>query len=112
MTCDTLIRTDPDGRKHYKSKKVYNTLDDAIAAAKKQNASDKQITKVVSYKCNYCQKYHIGRNGKNLTEKEKAKYKKETNSFPKILGKIDLDTLKPTSPIKVVGWVDLSKIKY
>lgn len=100
MVCDTLVRTDPDGRKHYKPKKSYDSLDAAIAEAKKLNARDHQITKLVGYKCTYCCKYHIGRNGKDLTEKEKAKYKKEMNVSLKILGKINLDTLKPESGVK------------
>jgi len=112
MTCDTLIRTDPDGKKHYKPKVPFNTLDEAIVAAKKANSREQTLTKLVSYKCNYCQKYHIGRNGKDLTDKEKAKYRKELNIAPKILGKINLDTLEPDYKLKVVGWVDLSKIKY
>ena len=95
MTCNTLIRTDPDGTKHYKYKKAYATLDAAIKGAKMVNAMDKQITKVVGYKCNYCHKYHIGRNGKTLTDKEKYKYKKEVinNISFKIVGKIDLSKI-------------------
>lgn len=96
MICNTLIRTDPDGHKHYKEKKAYNSLDEAIAEAKKLNALPKQIGKLVGYKCTYCCKYHIGRNGKDLTQKEKDKYYKET-----------LDNVK----FKVVGKIDLSKIR-
>lgn len=93
MTCHTLVRTDPDGTKHYKPKKVYATLDEAIASAKKQNALDKQSTKLVGYKCTYCFKYHIGRNGKQISSKEKYKYKKFVvdNINLKIVGKIDLN---------------------
>lgn len=96
MTCDTLIRTDPDGRKHYKPKKVYNTLDEAVKVAKELNASDAHISKLVAYKCTYCYKYHTGRNGKILTEKEKNKLKKEkiNNISFKILGKIDLGNIR------------------
>lgn len=112
MICDTLIRTDPDGRKIYKSKKAYLTLDLAIAEAKRLNTYDKQLTKLVAYKCTYCCKYHIGRNGKDLTEKEKAKYKKELGIGPKVIGNVNLDWLKPNSPVKMVGWIDLSKIKH
>ena len=96
MICDTLIKTDPDGRKHYKSKKAYNSLDEAIAEAKKLNALPQQITKLVGYKCTYCGNYHIGRNGKTLTQKEKDKYFKETvdNVKFKVVGKIDLSKFK------------------
>lgn len=112
MICDTLIRTELDGRKIYKSKKAYLTLDLAIAEAKRLNTYDKQLTKLVAYKCTYCQKYHIGRNGKELTEKEKNKYKKELNIGTKILGKIDLSSLDKNPIVKVVGWVDLNQIRY
>ncbi len=111
MICDTLVKTDPDGHNHYKPKKAYDTLEEAILAAKKQNSSDKQIKKVVAYKCTYCCQYHIGRGKKDLTDKEKAKYRKELGIGIKVLGKINLETLEPDLPIKVVGWIDLSKIK-
>lgn len=112
MTCDTLVRTDQDGRNYYKPKKAYDTLELAIAEAKRRNASESQLTKLVAYKCTYCFKYHIGRNGKDLTKKEKEKIKKDLNIGLKVVGKINLDTLKPNLPIKVVGWIDLNKIRY
>ena len=112
MICNTLVRTDPNGIKVYKEKKPYNTLDEAILAAKKQNAKETTIEKLEAYKCTYCYKYHIGRNGKTVTDKERAKYRQELGISVKVLGKINLDYLKPQSPIKVVGWIDLSKIKY
>jgi len=76
MECQTLIKINPDGSKEYRPKKSYKTLDEAIQSAKIQNIKDKQITKLVGYKCKQCQKYHIGRNGKTLTKKEKNKFKK------------------------------------
>lgn len=108
MVCNTRTKSE-DGTQGFKYKKAFETLDLAIAEAKKLNALDDHTMKLVGYKCSYCCKYHIGRNGKLIKSKEKIKYKKETNSYPKILGKIILDT---SLPIKVVGWVDLSKIKY
>lgn len=79
MTCETIVIIDPSGFKHYKPKKVYNSLDEAIAVAKKMNARDQQITKLVAYKCDKCFKYHIGRNGKLLSKKEKHKIIKAMN---------------------------------
>src|SRR6267142_291210 len=111
MNCNTLSKTE-DGKQEWKYKKTYKTLDEAIAAAKKHNAQDATIQKLVAYKCNYCHEYHIGRNGKMLTQKEKEKYKKELGIKLNVLGKINLDFLKPGSKVKVVGWVDLNKIKY
>lgn len=110
MMCDTLVKIDSDGRKEYKHKKAYNTLDEAITQAKKINAREDQVTKLVSYKCTYCHKYHIGRNGKTLTDKDREKYRKELGISIKILGKIDLD--KDKKGFNVLGWIDLNKIKY
>jgi len=92
MTCNTISHIDADGTKHYKPKKAFNTLDQAITEAKRLNARDKQITKLVGYKCTYCCKYHVGRNGKELSEKEKSKFKKASteNIKLKILYKIEL----------------------
>lgn len=95
MTCNTLTG---DEKEKYKFKKAYDTLDQAIAEAKRQNALDDHTQKLVGYKCTYCFKYHIGRNGKLLTEKDKAKLKAEIKMNQK--------------PMKIVGWIDLSKIKY
>lgn len=53
----------------------YDTLDDAIKVAKTINSKPHQIHKVVSYKCTICYKYHIGKNGKLLKDKDKNIYK-------------------------------------
>lgn len=111
MVCNTKTQSE-DGTTTWKYKKAFETLDEAISEAKKRNASERQIIKLVGYKCTYCCKYHIGRNGTKLTEKDKDKYRKELGIGLKIVGKIDLETLQPTSKVKVVGWIDLSKIKY
>lgn len=57
-------------------KKAYNSDKEAITAARKMNLKGKQIHKAVAYKCSVCNKWHIGRNSKILTEKEKDRYKK------------------------------------
>ena len=45
----------------------YETLEQAIVAAKEINARARTGSlKMVSYKCNQCFKYHIGSNGKKL----------------------------------------------
>lgn len=96
MTCNTL--TIGNTKERYKFKKPYDTLDKAIAEAKKQNLLDDHTHKLVGYKCTYCFKYHIGRNGTLLTEKDKVKLKAEAVANQKHM--------------KVVGWIDLSKIRY
>jgi len=56
-----------------KSKVKFNTMNDAIAEAKKLNLQPKRIHKLVAYKCSKCFKYHIGNNGRLL--------KKEINIY-------------------------------
>jgi hypothetical protein len=127
MQCKTFSHIGEDGEKVYKSKKAFDTLDDAILQCKIENAKSKQISKLVSYKCKECHKYHMGRNGKTLTQKYKDKLNDE-------LGKIftsrsnreryrkgkDLKNTYISPPtweekldkanFKVVGKIDLSKI--
>ena len=77
MQCTTLDRVEENGVMVMKPKRQFPTLDAAIAAAKVENARDDHDHKVVAYKCNVCFKYHIGRNGKPLTDKERNKRKRE-----------------------------------
>lgn len=109
MTCTTFDRIEEGGSMVSKPKKQFDTMDAAIAVAKIENAKPNRINKVVAYKCDVCFKYHIGRNGKELTYKEKEKLKKE----------LELDEQhkkalvnNPLARIKTIGWVDLSKVKY
>ena len=108
--CDTLVRTEADGKKVFKKKEPFNTLDEAILEAKRMNCKESTIHKLFAYKCTYCHKYHIGRNSKILSDKDREKYRKELGVSVKILGKIDLD--KDKKGFKVLGWIDLDKIKY
>jgi hypothetical protein len=57
----------------YKPKKVYETHDEAIIAARVQNASKYTSYKLVAYRCEECNKYHIGHNGNVLSEKDRKK---------------------------------------
>lgn len=75
MQCNTFSHIDEEGQIVYKSKKTFDTLDEAISVCKKLNARPERINKVVSYKCTKCYKYHIGRNGKSITEKYRKKLK-------------------------------------
>jgi hypothetical protein len=68
---------------------------------------------VVSYKCSVCYKYHIGRNGKEIKDKLKAKLQKE-----KPFTKTELNEMRRRNnklafefaTFKVVGKIDLTKI--
>lgn len=92
MDCKTFSHTEEDGTKVYKHKHKYNSLDEAIASCKALNSKPNQLTKLVSYKCPTCCKYHIGRNGKQISDKYRKKliYSKPRKPNFKILGKIDL----------------------
>jgi hypothetical protein len=92
MECVTLDRYDEAGNPIYKPKVKYDTLDAAIAVAKIENAKNEHTEKVVAYKCKVCFKYHTGRNGKLLTDKERDKRRKELNKPVrfKVIGRIEL----------------------
>ena len=98
MQCKTFKNINENGEKVSNDKKQFDTLEEAIAIAKIENAKPNHFLKVVAYKCKECHKYHIGRNGKEIKQKEKEKLVKE---------------LKINEPrFRVVGWIDLNRIKY
>ena len=67
--CQKLMYIDPVSNQPVKQdKKKYDTLDDAIEAAKDINKKGQNIYKAVAYKCSVCFKYHVGRN-KTLLKK-------------------------------------------
>jgi hypothetical protein len=77
MECQTLERYDKDMNPVYKPKRAFDTQDEAIEVAKFINSQDHVIHKIVPYKCKVCHKYHLGRNGKELKDKERQKHKKQ-----------------------------------
>ena len=95
MECFTFDRIE-SGEIIQRPKKKFDTLDKAIEVAKYENSKSEHLSKVVAYKCSVCHKYHIGRNGKTLTQKERDKRTKEINQSKrlKIVGKIDLSSIK------------------
>jgi hypothetical protein len=92
MECSTK-RIDKDGNLIEKPKKQFNTLDAAIKHCKEENVRDDRTEKVAPYKCTVCCKYHVGRNGSIIKEKEKIKLRKELEPRLKIVGKIDSDAI-------------------
>jgi len=74
MDCKRIERYE-DGKPVYRAKKFYETQDEAIDVAKIINSQDHVIHKVVPYRCKFCNKYHLGRNGKILKDKERQKHK-------------------------------------
>jgi len=75
MECQTIERYDEQRNPIYKPKKHWLTQDEAIDVAKFVNSQDHVIHKVVPYRCKICNKYHLGRNGKELKDKERQKHK-------------------------------------
>lgn len=75
MDCKRVERYE-DGKPVYRNKKSYDTQDEAIDFARIINSKDHVIRKVVPYRCKVCNKYHLGRNGKLLTDKQRQKNKK------------------------------------
>jgi hypothetical protein len=104
--CTTTVTDYNTGEQVEKPKKAYDTLDDAIAACKAINTKPNRIHKVVSYKCKSCHKYHIGRNGKELTDKYVSKLKKGK----RIKDIVEQRNVKKTPTFKIVGKIDLDKI--
>lgn len=81
----TFSHYDEFCEKRYKAKIAYETEQEAIAAARRENLNPKNIHKLSAYKCNICQKWHIGRNSrKELTDEEREKIRKKIN-FEKTL---------------------------
>lgn len=68
---------DEDGKIVYVKKRTYETDKEAIEAARILNTKENRIQKVVTYKCPKCFKWHVGRNGNELTEKDKKHYKEK-----------------------------------
>jgi hypothetical protein len=113
-SCRTIERYELDGTPVYKDKAKFDTLDEAILECKKQNALPHRIHKVVSYKCKTCHKYHIGRNGKEITSKLRTRLQKENyKPTQEEQDKINLRNHKLNlefANFKVVGKIDLSNI--
>jgi len=109
MQCTTLDRVEENGIMVMRPKKQFDTLDKAIAVAKIENAKPEHLHKVVAYKCNICYKYHIGRNGKPLTVKERNKRQQEIKQSVEVKEAKHQHAL---DNLKVVGYIDLNKIKY
>lgn len=65
-----------DGKVFIKEKVGYSTDKEAIERARIMNCREDTIHKLVAYKCPICQKWHIGRNGKVLSDKDKWHYRK------------------------------------
>jgi len=112
--CNTLLRIEPDGSKVYADKKKFNTLDEAIEACKTLNSQPHRISKVVSYKCRHCHKYHIGRNGKEISEKYRERLQSELREptpeeVEKMKIRIRASDIEHAN-FKIVGKIDLSKV--
>lgn len=99
---------DENGNKVLKDKRKFNTLDEAIEACKILNARLDRIDKVVSYKCSVCHKYHIGRNGKEISDKVRNKLSKTHE----VVNRTPVNNIENwnNAQFKIVGKIDLSKV--
>lgn len=95
--CQTISYYDELGRPVLKNKFKYLTHDKAVQACKTLNLKEGQVRKLITYKCNICFKYHIGRNSTVIDNKYINKIKKENKCIDKnkkielkIIGKIKL----------------------
>lgn len=106
--CQTIEKYNPDGTRNLKYKRSYNTLDEAIMKCKELNSRSSQIRKLVSYKCNICHKYHIGR-GKTLLTNEGGKRKNNgiiKTDIPKVLYQLE----GTNTTLKIIGKIDLGAV--
>lgn len=105
MECQTKEYINQNGEWVMKSKHQFDTLEEAIKVAKIENSRPERIHKVVAYKCKSCFKYHIGRNGKEISDKERLKLQKDgIKAKP-------LTFQEKLANVKIVGYIDLTKIK-
>lgn len=81
-----------------KEKIGYETDKEAIEKARQMNLRPDTIRKVVAYKCSVCQKWHVGRTNKTLTEKDREHYRKVGGEYN-------------FKPIKLSSTLDGTKIK-
>lgn len=72
----TFSHYNEKGEKVYKAKKTFETDKEAIEAARIKNLNPKTIHKYVAYKCKVCHKWHVGNNGRELTDKDREHYRK------------------------------------
>lgn len=95
-TTKTKVAVDEHGNPKEKPKKAFFTLESAIIHAKEMNAREDRTEKVVAYKCNTCHRYHVGRNGNTIKDKEKEKIRKSLDKPKtfKVLGFIDLNNVR------------------
>lgn len=112
--CNTLLRIEPDGTKVYKDKVRFDTLEEAIEECKKLNALPHRISKIVSYKCRHCCKYHTGRNGKEISTKYRDKlhteqYEPTAEDIAKSRRINNIINFE-NATFKIVGKIDLSKV--
>lgn len=77
MDCTTKYVDRENGQLIDKPKKTYNDLESAIKVAKIENSKKERTFKVVAYKCKTCHKFHVGRNGNTIKDKEKTKWSKK-----------------------------------
>jgi hypothetical protein len=59
MQCIRQFKKGDEVVKEFK-KKTYKTFEDAFRVASKMNKNERQIRKMVAYKCRECLRFHVG----------------------------------------------------
>lgn len=102
MECATT-RVGPDNEVITQPKRQFLTQEEAIKHCKYMNSLPDRQSKIAPYKCTTCYKFHVGRNGKQIKEKEKLN-KKQLKEF---LHPKDYKPPRFFTGFKVVGKIDL-----
>lgn len=89
MSCNnghmTIYAYDGDRKPLYKSKKGYNSENEALLKCYQLNISPYTIHKAVVYKCSVCGKWHIGHHSNvDLTAEDKEKIRIKFEKFKAI----------------------------
>jgi len=79
MECDKIFENEK-GELITTPKRKFSTIDEATIVAEYENSKFDRTYKVVTYKCKICYKYHIGRDGNKINDKERDNSSKK-NKF-------------------------------
>ena len=85
-------------RSHYKIgpngklevKKAYDSEMDALTTARYLNTKDDIIHKMIAYKCIVCGKWHVGGNGRVLTNEDREEARKKLKKYNHLVKKMNV----------------------
>lgn len=82
-------------RSHYKigpnqvliPKKAFDTEMDALTTARFLNTKEDIIHKMIAYKCIVCGKWHVGGNGRLLTDEDRREAREKLDKYKHIVNR-------------------------